>query len=326
MIHPNVLHNGRIRASEELCLRTGQAGLFTGWGVFSTVKVAGGVLFAFERHWARMRKDAGLLRVPFPWSVEELRGELLRVVEANGAADAALRVLVVRNGGTMWSGPGAASDSDLVALTAARSQWGESARLGLVPNARHAASQFAGSKTTSWAMNLVWYEEAHLRGLDEVVLLNERGEVSECTSANVFAVFGNEAVTPPLDSGCLPGITRELLLEAVRVPGITVKEGRLGLEDLERADGVFITSTTRDLLPVREIEGLAIGEDRKTRDALQEAFLAYQEDYCAQGRHGAERGTIAIRVYCRKGFRKVASIGQSPVRAMSGVWQSRGAL
>lgn len=282
MIHPHVLHNGRIRGSEELCLRAGQAGLFTGWGVFSTVKVARGVLFAFERHWARMRKDADLLRVPFPWSVDELRGELMKVVEANGAAEATLRVLVVRNGGTMWSGPGGESEADLVAFTAERGEWGASARLGIVPNARHAANQFAGAKMTSWAMNLVWYEEAHLRGLDEVVLLNERGEVSECTSANIFAVFGNEVVTPPLDAGCLPGVTRELLLETVRVPGITVREGRLSLKDLERAGGIFITSTTRDLLPVGEIEGLAIREEQPVRDALQAAFRAYEEDYCAK--------------------------------------------
>lgn len=282
MIHPHVLHNGRIRGSEELCLRAGQVGLFTGWGVFSTVKVARGVLFAFERHWARMRKDADLLRVPFPWSVDELRGELMKVVEANGAAEATLRVLAVRNSGTMWSGPGGESEVDLVAFTAERGQWGASARLGIVPNARHAANQFAGVKMTSWAMNLVWYEEAHLRGLDEVVLLNERGEVSECTSANVFAVFGNEVVTPPLDAGCLPGVTRELLLEAVRAPGITVREGRLSLEDLERASGVFITSTTRDLLPVGEIEGLAIREEQRVRDALQRAFRDYEEDYCAR--------------------------------------------
>jgi branched-chain amino acid aminotransferase len=289
VIHAHVLHNGRIRGSDELCLRAGQAGLFTGWGVFSTVKVTRGVLFAFERHWARMRKDAGLLRVPFPWSVDELRGELMKVVEANGAAEATLRVLAVRNGGTLWSGPGGESEVDLVAFTAERSEWGASARLGIVPNARHAANQFAGAKTTSWAMNLVWYEEAHLRGLDEVVLLNEHGEVSECTSANLFAVFGDAVATPPLDAGCLPGVTRELLLETVRAPGITVRERRLSLEDLERASGIFITSTTRDLLPVAAIEGLAIGEEQGVREALQAALRAYEEDYCAKS--ARQRGT-----------------------------------
>lgn len=287
MIHPRVLHNGQIRASGEAFLRAGQAGLFNGWGVFSTIKVTGGVLFAFERHWARLRRDADLLRVPFPWSVDELRELLLTLVRANDAAEATLRVMAIRNGGTLWSAPGDGGDVDLLAFTAARTQWGDSARLGIVPQARHAASPFAGVKTTSWVTNLVWYEEARARGLDEVVLLNDRGEVSECTSANLFAVFGGEALTPPLEAGCLPGITRDLLLEVVRAPGITVTERRLTLEDLEHADGVFLTSSTRDLLPVREIEGLSIGADRSTRDALQQALAAYQQDYCAKA--GAKR-------------------------------------
>ena len=135
-------------------------------------------------------------------------------------------------------------------------------------------------------MNLVWYEEAHLRGQDEVVLLNERGEVSECTSANIFATFGapfgDEVLTPPLASGCLPGITRALLLEMVRVPGIHVSERVLTLEDLERADSVFITSTTRDLLPVSAIEGLSIRRETRVRDLLAAALSGYELDYRQQ--------------------------------------------
>ncbi len=282
MIHPNVLHNGQLRPAGEICLHAGQAGLFTGWGVFSTIKVSAGVLFAFERHWARLSRDAGLLRVPFPWDIDTLRAQLLRLVQANQAHDATLRILVTRNAGTMWSHPVPGQPADLVALTAPRSSWGASARLGIVANARHAGSRFAGSKTTSWAHNLVWYEEAHLQGHDEVLLLNERGEVSECTSANLFAVFGSEILTPPLSSGCLPGITRELLLETVRTPAYQVREAPLLLEDLERADGIFITSSTRDLLPVREIEGLSIRHDQTARDALMAAFVSYEEQYRGQ--------------------------------------------
>lgn len=278
VIRPQYLHNGRIRQADEYSLRVGQVGLFTGWGVFSTIKISGGVLFAFERHWARMRKDADLLRVPFPWEVAELESRLMKLVAANQEQDATLRVLVTRNGGTMWAGAEQKQAADLIAFTAPRSVWGSSARLGIIPNARHAESLFAGAKTTSWAMNLVWYEEAHLRGQDEVVLLNERGEVSECTSANIFAVFGDRALTPPLASGCLPGVTRELLLEAVRAPGIQVSEGVLTLDDLERADSVFITSTTRDLLPVAAIEGLAVRGESRVRDLLAEAFSRYEAE------------------------------------------------
>ena len=99
-------------------------------------------------------------------------------------------------------------------------------------------------------MNLTWLESAQARGFDEVILLNERGEVAECTSANLFIANGSQVSTPPLSSGCLPGITREVLLAEIRAPGIRVEEKALKPGDLEAADEVFITSTTRDLLPV----------------------------------------------------------------------------
>jgi branched-chain amino acid aminotransferase len=291
VIHPYFLLSGEIRRSDEPLFRAGQVGLFAGWGIFSTVRVYEGTLFAFERHWARMRKDADLLRVPFPWTPEQLESELLRLVEANRAYDAALRVLVMRNRGTVWEGPGFERDYDLVAFTAPRTQWGASARLGIVAQARHAAGPFAGVKSASWAMNLVWHEEAHVRGLDEVILLNERGEVSECTSANVFAVFGEEAVTPPLDSGCLPGITRELLVEVIRVPGVRVVERTLRLEDLEKADGLFITSTTRDLLPVAAVEGLNVKTQWGVVERLAAAFAEYQKEAAGKARQRAARAS-----------------------------------
>lgn len=279
VIRPLYLHNGHIRPSHELTLSAGQVGLFTGWGVFSTVKISSGVLFAFPRHWARMKRDAELLRIPFPWSAEELERELLKLVEANGETDATLRVTAFRNTGTMWAAAGQTREVELVAFTAARNKWGAEARLGVVEQARHAANVFAGAKTLSWAANLVMYESAHARGWDEVVLLNERGEVSECTSANLFAAFGGHVVTPPLSSGCLPGITRELLLGEVRADGYEVVEGVLRLEDLERADGVFMTSSTRDLLPVAEVEGRRIARGTAACEALKAAFHAYEARY-----------------------------------------------
>lgn len=290
MIRPLLLFNHEIRPSNDLLLSPGQVGVMNGWGVFSTIKVVDGVLFAFARHWARMRRDADILRVPFPWRPDELEESLLRLVEANGDANATLRVVAVRNKGTMWQGPGIVRDVDLIAFTAPRNQWGESVRLGIVPNARFSANIFAGAKIMAWAMNLAWYEEAHARGFDEVVLLNEHGHVSECTSANIFAVFGDEVRTPPLSAGCLPGITRELLLEEIRVPGIAVREAPLDLADLEAADGLFITSSTRDLLPVAEIEGLSIRQETPVRTRLAEAFLTYEAEYV---RHASRRAEFS---------------------------------
>ena len=230
--------------------------------MFSTIRVASGVLFAWERHWARMKHDAELLRVPFPEDSEKVRGLLIELVRANQASSATLRVVVVRNRGGIWEGPGLDRDYDLIALTTEPKDWGEGARLAVVPQARHSASMFAGTKSLSWSMNLCWHEMAKARGYDEALLLNEHDNVSECTSANVFVARGGRVLTPPLSSGCLPGVTREVLLTEIRVPGVVFEERDLRLADLEEADEVFITSTTRDLLPVLSVEGLRLrGQD-----------------------------------------------------------------
>jgi branched-chain amino acid aminotransferase len=294
VIHSLLLHNGHIQPSADLAFSPGQVGVMNGWGVFSTIKVVNGVLFAFDRHWARMRRDSDLMRVPFPWKPAELESALLSLVEANQAYNATLRVAVIRNKGGIWEGPNQKLDVDLVGFTADRNDWGEEVRLGIVPNGRFAASPFAGTKVLSWASNLAWYEEAHLRGLDEVLLLNERGEVSECTSANVFAVSGDRVVTPPLNSGCLPGVTRELLLEAIRVPGVEVVEKPLTLGDLESTDGLFITSSTRDLLGVREVEGLSIRREARVRHALEHAFTVWESNYVAGAVRRARVGEITL--------------------------------
>lgn len=285
MIHRFLLHNDEIRDATDKILTPGQLGLLAGWGIFSTIRVYDGILFAFERHWERMSHDAKLLRVPFPSDAGQLQAQLLRLVEANNAHNATLRVAVVRNKGGFWEGPGVTRDFDVIAFTAGVNDWGRGVRLDLVRDARHAASPFAGTKILSWAYNLTWYEQAHVNGFDEALLLNERGEVSECTSANIFAAFGNNVYTPPLSSGCLPGITRRTLLEEARVPEFPVEERTLMPEDLTRADAVFITSTTRELLPVEHIEGVPVRHGGQACQMLQRAFSGYIDDYLSQAKN-----------------------------------------
>ena len=281
MLHRFILHNDRIGDASEPVLAPGQVGLLSGWGVFTTLRVADGVLFAFERHWARISRDAAAMHVPLPQDPENVRRRLLELVEANHAFDSTLRLAIVRNGGGMWAGPSNGRASDVIALTADSKDWCEGVRLGYVEHARYAACEFTTTKILSWAMNLTWVESAQERGLDEVILLNEYGDVAECTSANIFASTGGQVWTPPVSSGCLPGITRELLLGEIHVPGIRIAEKKLTPAELEGADEVFITSTTRNLLPVNEIEGKKIGRTDHTRHALAKAFGEYVDRYVA---------------------------------------------
>jgi branched-chain amino acid aminotransferase len=278
-LHGRILHNGQIQNAGSPALFAGQVGLLSGWGVFSTLRVAEGVLFAWERHWARMLRDARLLNVAMPPDANAVERDLLRLIEANKAnvgPDCTLRLAIVRNTGGMWEGP--TSDHravDVVALTADSRQWGESVRLSIQADARFSRNEFAGAKILSWGQNLVWAERAGREGFDEAVLLNERGLVAECTSANIFAVFGNEVVTPPLGDGCLPGITREILLREIHFQDVAVRERSLKPDDLYGADEVFITSTTRDLLPVREIAGRELHRQSDVRERLAAEFRQF---------------------------------------------------
>jgi branched-chain amino acid aminotransferase len=284
-MHRFLLHNDDVREAGDRIVSPGQVGLLNGWGVFSTLRVYDGVMFQWARHWARMKRDAELMRVPFPEEPEWLEHGLNRLIEANRAWNSTLRVVIVRNRGGMWEGPAAsARPFDAIAFTAEVNPWGDGVNLGIVPNARHAANEFAGTKVLSWSQNLTWNERAHEQGFDEVILLNERGEVAECTSANVFVVKGSRVGTPPMASGCLPGVTRALLLEEIRVDGLEIAEQTLFPADLESADEVFITSTTREILPVKSVEGLKIQRFRQVSDRLQHAFTSHVEAYVAPRR------------------------------------------
>jgi branched-chain amino acid aminotransferase len=282
IMHPHLLHNGQIRGTADKLLSPGQVGYMNGWGVFSTIRVCDGVLFAYPRHYARMQYDAWRMRVPFPYSASELEAQLESLVKANNAHNATLRVALVRNHGGLFEGTQIDRDCDLIAFTADIAHWGEGVRLTYVPNGRLGTSPYAGAKITSWVENLVWNEGAREKGFDEVVLLNEKGEVSECTSANIFAVFGTRVVTPPLaTAGCLPGVTRALLLEEIRLPGMTFEEAVLTPAEIEKSDASFITSTTRDLLPILEIDHTRMPQNLPLISQITGAFQQYRANYVA---------------------------------------------
>jgi branched-chain amino acid aminotransferase len=219
------------------------------------------------------------MNVALPADPDAVHSDLSRLIEANSAQNATLRVVAFRNGGVTWEGPPTGRASDLIAMTTNNNKWGDGVRLTYQAGGRFAGSEFAHAKITSWGHNLRFYERAHERGFDECVLLNERGEVTECTSANLFAVHGSEVWTAPVSAGCLPGITREVLLEEVHVPGVRVIEKTLLPEDLERADEVFITSSTRDLVGVSQIGDKKLKTCDTVRAKLLVEFRRYLRDY-----------------------------------------------
>jgi len=277
VIHRFVLHNDAIVPSDEAVLRPGQVGVFTGWGVFSTLRIYRGIPFAFERHWERLARDAALLHVEMPPSRAALRSQLIELVARNRCSEAKMRVNVMRSQGGLFEGPGSGRASDVVAFTADLSGDPGRVALALQSHGRDSKSLFAGTKTLSWAHNLTLFENAHRAGFADALLLNERGEVSECTSANIFAVRDGVTLTPPLASGPLPGVTRAVMLEELNEP---VEEQVLHPDDLYAADEIFITSSTRELVPVTRIGDQALPATAwPVMERLRSSLRAYINDY-----------------------------------------------
>ena len=283
MIHRHVFHNDRIVPIDQARLSPGQAGLLNGWGLFTTMRIFRAEAFAFERHWRRLEKDAGRIRLPFPFDPAQVRRNLGELLEANQVAEGTARIYMINNRVGFWQSDEDMPQVDLLLYTGGLPAHPEQARLNIAEHGRHAASPLAGVKVTSW-LNNVWHlAEAQSQGWNEVILLNERGEVAECTTANIFCVKDGKIRTPPLSSGCLEGVTRGLLLEIAPRNGVTLIEQALMPDDLYGADEVFITSTNRSLLGISEIAGhkysIVMGP---VVQKLERAFDAAMHEYVAQ--------------------------------------------
>jgi branched-chain amino acid aminotransferase len=258
LIHRNIFRNDQLLPIEKIRLSPGQAGLICGWGLFTTIRIVRGEAFAYERHWRRLEKDAAIIRLPMPYSGPKVRVHLQEVIRANKVSEGCARIYLVYNQAGFWRSDEPMPQVDLIIYTSPLPQYREPIRLALREHGRHAASPLAGVKSISWLNNVWSVAEAQKEGFDEVVLLNERGEVAECTAANIFVVKNEKIFTPPLTSGCLEGVTRGILMELAPEAGLAVAEQTLHPENLYSADEVFISSTNRNLIGVGEIAGKKI--------------------------------------------------------------------
>ena len=290
MIHRNVFHNDSLQPVEKVRLSPGQAGLVCGWGIFTTMRISRGEAFAYERHWRRLEKDAAIIRLPVPYTAAKVRVNLHEVIRANKVSEGSARIYLVYNSVGFWQSDEQRPQVDLIIYSAPLPEYREPIRLAVREHGRHAASPLAGVKSTSWLPNVWAVGEAQREGFDEVVLLNERGEIAECTAANIFAVKNGKVQTPPLSSGCLEGVTRGILFEIAPEAGVAVAEQALRPDDLYSADEVFITSTNRNLLGVGEIAGHRIATaPGPVTHQLNELFDAHVAEYVSRRLAAAAR-------------------------------------
>ncbi|MDA9790905.1 aminotransferase class IV [bacterium] len=223
-------------------------GMTVGDGVFETLKVVEGVPLALTRHLDRLSRSCQILGLEPP-DLDAIRAAVADVAasEPEAARLGRLRVTCTGGVGPLASDRTPGAGTTIVAINPMQ-PWPATTSAVVVPWVRNERSAVVGAKTTSYAENVVALAWAHERGYSEGLFLNSIGSVCEGTGTNVFTVKDSWVRTPPLSSGCLAGITRELLLEW----GMAV-EADLTLEDLENADEVFLTSSTRDVHPVTKL-------------------------------------------------------------------------
>jgi branched-chain amino acid aminotransferase len=228
-------------------------GFTVGDGVFETILVRDGVPFALTRHLARLQRSMAGLGIEGPAS-DRVRTAVEAVVAGSGVGTAfsRLRITVTSGAGPFGSDRGDAAPTLVVTLAEA-APWPATTSLATVPWTRNERSAIAGLKTTSYAENAIALAAAKRRGASEAVLADTQGRLSECTGSNVFVVLDGVVHTPSLDTGCLAGVTRELVLEQGGAVA-ELRESHLPYDVLATADEVFITSSTRDVHPVTRID------------------------------------------------------------------------
>ena len=222
--------------------------LLTGDGVFETLRVHRGAPFAVRRHLDRLTRSAAGLRLPAP-DLVVLRSALDEVIRANGLEEGRLRVTVTGGPGSLGSDRSGAPPTVIV-VGALLPDWPPTTDVVVVPWPRNERGALSGLKTVSYGENVVALAHARERGAGEALFPNLAGNLCEGTGTNVFVGIGGRLVTPPLSSGCLAGVTRDLLLELV-----DVSEEDVPLAALASCDEAFLSSSTRDVQPVRAVDG-----------------------------------------------------------------------
>ena len=226
--------------------------IIVGDGVFETLKVIDGVPFALTRHLRRLKRSADGLGLPEP--DDEL---VRRAVDETLAADreaGRLRITWSSGPGPLGSDRGGGPGTLLVASSPG-TVWPETVRVHLCEWTRNERGALTGLKTTSYAENVRALEAAHQRESSEALLANTQGQLCEGTGTNVFLLVDGRLVTPPLSSGCLAGITRELVLELTEVAEREIEPAEFAV-----ASEAFLTSSTREVGAISAVDDPVLPE------------------------------------------------------------------
>jgi branched-chain amino acid aminotransferase len=287
---------GRLHDAREASLSPLNRGYLYGDAIYEVWRTYHGVIFAWEEHWRRLEWSAAALHFSLPLGSEPMRAEIFRTILAYRAAvpgggDLYIRLQIARGTGAIGLDVALADHAEYVILVQANKahpaeKLRDGLKLSVATTLRRnpAESLNPAWKTGNYLNNILGLREARARGADEVVMLNQAGEVTEASASNVAFVRAGQVITPPLSAGILGGITRELLLAGIAAnAGIVAEESTVRPEDFPRMDECFLLSTTKDVTPVGAIDTqrFPVRADSVTAK-LKAAFADYTLAYAAR--------------------------------------------
>ena len=269
--------NGEFHSAHDASVPLLDRGFLYGDGLFETIRVYDGKPFAWQEHWSRLQAGAAFLKIGIPFSEVEAHNQCVRLIQLNRQQNCVLRIQLTRGVGTRgYSIAGA--NCPTVAFTIHETppdqqsprQW----RLTTSSLCLLAGDPLGRFKTCNKLHHIAAKTEASEKGADDALLLNHRGEVAETTTCNLFWISNERIYTPPVSSGALPGITRRIVMHLCKQLEIVVEERICRIDDLTKADGLFLTSSVLELIEVIRLDTQSIRSSRLTT----QLFAAYQTE------------------------------------------------
>jgi branched-chain amino acid aminotransferase len=273
--------NGDLIPRSQAKLSPFDHGFLYGYGLFETMRAYGGSIFRLDRHLIRLHHAAETLSIAAKLATFDLEKACYDVLKANNLAEARLRLTISAGEGDITPNPD--TRSGITVFIVARKlvpllpeSYERGYKTVLSSWRRNGQSPLSRLKSTCYLENILARQEAMSAGADEALLLNERGFVTEGSSTNIFIAVGEMLVTPSTESGVLPGITREAVLELAQSMGIMVVVKQIELGELLRADEAFLTNSVLEIMPLTRLDDKPIGSG-KPGPLTQRLMSSYKE-------------------------------------------------
>lgn len=245
-------------------------GLMHGLGLFETILAVNGAPVFADRHLRRLRESCE--RLGWHPMIPDLESVMAELIELNGLANGRARIRLAISGGSgLVHDPSLGPDHVLWLTAVPAAEPPDSTTANRSPWARNERSSLSGLKCASYAENLLALQHAARLGFEETIFLNTAGKVCEGATSNLFLVRKNTVITPSLESGCLPGITRSVAIELASAIGIACEEREVDSSELDEADELFLTSSIRGIMGLSRFENRGLAPGPVTQ-ALREAW------------------------------------------------------